>query len=103
MAKAAKSKNPPIEAKLNAILALLALWMGAWLISVWAFFLRTAPEVGLSNLQMALGWQGVAGLLAFAIAGIGFGLPEGHGVRRMSTVPLGMTIAVGLLSLTGLF
>jgi len=92
-----RAEKPGTEAKLNAIMVLLALWMGAWGISVWAILLRRSGEIGLSNLQLALGWQAVAGLLAFAIWGIGLGLRRGHGVRRLSLAPLAIALVVGAL------
>ena len=89
-----KGSERAVERRINAILWLLAVWMGAWGVSLWAFFLRTAPVPGIGNLEVALGWQGIAGLLAIAVFGIGFGLPDGHGVRRVAAVPLGMALFV---------
>ena len=99
----ARRTKPDIEGRLNGILFLLALWMGAFGISFWAFLARQEPQIGLTNMQMALGWQGVAGLIAFAIWGIGWGLPKGHGVRRLSAVPMGMALAIAGLGIFGLF
>ena len=83
-----------IEARINLVLGLMALWMGAWLISLWAWILREEPSQGISNLQTALGWQGIAGMIAFAIWAVGFGLPSENGVKRLSAVPLGMSAFV---------
>ena len=89
-----KGSERAVERRINAILGLMAVWMGAWGVSLWAFFVRAAPVPGIGNLEVALGWQGIAGLLALAVFGIGFGLPERHGVRRVSAVPLGMALFV---------
>lgn len=83
------------------ILVLMALWMGAMAISLWAFFLRDAPPIGLDNLQLGLGWQGVGGLLAFTIWGLSYGLPVGHGVRRVAFLPLGIALGVAGLAIFG--
>jgi len=96
-------KNGVNETRINVILVLLALWMGAWLISLWAFFLRSAPEPGLGNLEMAAGWQGVAAMLAVAIFGVGFALPKTNGIRRVSAVPLGMSLFMAVLAAFGVF
>ena len=66
--------------------------------TVWAWLLRTEPDPGLSNVRMSLGWQAIAGLLAFAIWGVGWGLPKSNGIRRMSSVPLVMARFVAVLA-----
>ena len=91
-----REKKPSVEGRLNAILALLTLWMGAWVISLWAWLLRNPPQIGLGNTEMALGWQAIAGLFAFAIWAIGYGLPRDHGVRHLSAIPIGMSLFVGI-------
>ncbi len=97
----AKPANQPIEARINAILVLLAMWMGAWVIVVWANYWRAAPETGMTNPYLSLGWQGIAAILAFSIWGVGFGLPRGNGIRRMSAAPLAISFGIGLLVLAG--
>lgn len=99
----AKARKDVSEFRVNVILVLFALWMGGWLISLWAFFLRVAPQPGLANLEMAAGWQGVTAMIAVAIFGTGYGLPKDNGIRRVSAVPLGMALFVAVLAIFGLF
>ena len=100
---ARRAKEQISEARINAILVLFAAWMGACLISAWSWFMRTAPEPGLSNGDMAMGWLGVAGILAFAVWALGFGLPKTNGIRKTSPVPLILTLIVVILALAGVF
>ncbi|MDH5798134.1 MAG: hypothetical protein OEZ19_06180 [Paracoccaceae bacterium] len=91
------------ERRLLILTALMALWMGAWGLSLWAWLIRMPSETGLPNDMLALGWQGIAALLAFMILGIGFGLPGGHGARRMSAVPSLLALLVAGLAYAGIF
>jgi len=91
------------ERRINAILVLLAGWMGACLVSAWAWFVREPQLPGLSNGQTALGWQGVAGMLGFAVWAIGLGLPKDNGIRKMSPVALILTLLVVVLAGAGAF
>ena len=43
---------------------------------------------GLNKPAVYLGWQGVAGMLALGVFGVGLGWPKGSGVRRLASVPL---------------
>lgn len=47
-----------------------------------------------------LGWQGVAGMLAVAVFGVGRGWPKGSAVRGLATVPLVIAV-LHLLALGG--
>lgn len=80
------------------LMGLLALWVAAWGYSL--VFLATdfAGGEGISNGLTRtggfFGWQGVAGMLAFACWGIGWSFPKGSGIRRISAVPLGLAAAL---------
>lgn len=79
----------------------LALWLVAWGYSV-VFVISADPTGdgftrGLNRISGFLGWQGVAGMLAFAVWGVGLGFPKSSGIRRISAVPLGMALALILL------
>lgn len=43
---------------------------------------------GLNKPAVYLGWQGVAGMIAVAVFGLGLAWPRGSGVRRIASVPL---------------
>ena len=82
-------------------MVLLALWCAAWVYSV-VFLMNTDPTGdgftrGVNRITGFLGWQGVAGMLAFAVWGVGLGFPKGSGIRRTSAVPLGTALALILL------
>ena len=82
-------------------MALLALWCAAWAYSI-VFLINVEPigdgfTRGLNRVSGCLGWQGVAGMLAFAVWGVGLGFPKRSGIRRISAVPLGMALALILL------
>ena len=86
------------------LLILCALWV---LVFAYAFvgLLRAPLTGGLpdgGNRPMVyLGWQGIAGMLAVAIFGVGRGWPRGSSVRGMTTVPLVIAILL-LVALGGL-
>ncbi len=86
------------ERRSMILMGLLALWVAAWGYSV--FVLATAPAPagetvrGLNRASGFLGWQGVAGMIAFACWGIGWSFPKKSGIRRISAVPLGMALAL---------
>ncbi|MEE9387564.1 MAG: hypothetical protein V3U96_03055 [Paracoccaceae bacterium] len=86
------------QAKTLLLMVLLALWLAVYAYSV-LFLLNPPGKViadgpGLSPMTGFLGWQGVAGMFAFACWGIGWSFPKGAGVRRVSGVPLGLAVAL---------
>lgn len=89
----AKAHDNRIETRVNVILLLLTGWMGAGVISIWAMVLRKEPTPGIGNTDMAIGWQAIGAILGFAVWGIALGLPKTNGIRRMSLVPLGLSLA----------
>ncbi|MGB5560523.1 MAG: hypothetical protein WBN04_21215 [Paracoccaceae bacterium] len=97
------SDNPQ-DGKALALMVLLALWAAAWGYSLVPLFQDPTGDGftrGLNRLRGFLGWQGIAGMIALALWGIGRGFPRRSGIRRISGVPLGMAFAL-LLVLVGL-
>lgn len=43
---------------------------------------------GMNKPAVYLGWQGLAGMLALAVYGIGLGWPKGSAVRSLAALPL---------------
>ncbi len=86
-----------VERRLLALMVLLVLWLAAGIVSVMVL-LRSQPlGPGLSPMQGFLGWQGVAGMLAFGCWGIGMGFPRGAPVRRVAAIPLAVALALVLV------
>ncbi len=89
------------EARTLLLMAVLALWLTVYGYSI--VVLMTTASVadgsgrGLSRITVFLGWQGVAGILAFGCWGIGWSFPKGSGVRRVSGVPLGLALTLILV------
>jgi len=92
------------ETRKLLLMALLALWVAAFGYSI--IFAATTPTSGdgftrgMNRITGFLGWQGVAGTLAFACWGVGWSFERGLGIRRISTVPLGMALLV-ILAIIG--
>lgn len=89
------------QSRMFLLMVMFALWLGASAYSV-VFLIDTDPAGdgftrGLNRITGFLGWQGVAGMLAFAVWGVGLGFPKGSGIRRTSAVPLGIALALILL------
>lgn len=81
---------------------LAALWLLAFLYAFVAFW-TTPPEGegfvrGMNKPIVYLGWQGVAGMLALALWGVGRGWAKGSSARRLTSVPL----ALALLHVVGI-
>ncbi len=86
-----------------ALMLLLALWLGAYGYSV-VVLLSAPPRPGTVALASRstsgfLGWQGVAGMLAFGCWGIGWGFEKGSDLRRISAVPIVLAAALVLVLL----
>lgn len=79
---------------------LLTLLSAVWALAfVYAFaaFWTTVPTGegfvrGTNRVVSYLGWQGIAGMLAVAIWGIGRGWPPGASTRRLSAVPIALAL-----------
>ena len=94
------------ERRLWILMGLLALWLAAYGYSIVVLLGADQPAdsavQGLSRWAGFLGWQGVAGITAMAIWGVGRGLTKRTGIRRISSVPLGMALALVILVLVWL-
>lgn len=91
------------DARTFMLMVLLAFWAAAWGYSLVPLLSAGAGDDqtgGLVRLGGFLGWQGIAGMFALALWGLGRGFPKRSGVRRISLVPLGMALAL-LLALIG--
>ncbi len=89
------------ERRTMVLMALMALWLAAYGYSI-IHLITTAPigsgfTRGLNRFTGFLGWQGVAGMLAFGCWGIGWSFPKGSGIRRASAVPLVLALALVLV------
>lgn len=87
--------NGPGQPSDGARLALSVLYAGWVLVFAYAFvaYARAPYEAagfpdGLNKPRVYLGWQGIAGMLALAVFGVGRIWPRGSGVRGLSAVPL---------------
>ena len=90
------------DARRFALMALLALWVAAWGYSLVPLFAGVdSGEALLASARVTafLGWQGIAGMIALALWGIGRGFPKRSGTRRISALPLGMALALLLVLL----
>ena len=85
------------------MMVLIALWAAAWGYSLVAVFADPTGDGfsrGLNRVKGFLGWQGIAGMIALALWGVGREFDRNSGLRRISGVPLGMALAL-LLALGG--
>ncbi len=91
------------EFRVLALMVLLAAWLAAYGYSIVHLLgsgaTPAAPVPGLGPLSGFAGWQGVAGMIAFACWGIGHSLPAGSGVRRVSGVPLALALVLVLVGI----
>jgi len=80
------------------LMLLLAVWLLAYGISIRALLIT--PDIAAATLPTFkrgvgfLGWQGVAGMVAFGCWGIGRSYPRSSGIRQVSAVPLAMAAAL---------
>jgi hypothetical protein len=91
------------DAKRLILMGCLALWAIAW---GWSFaaFVMTEPTGdsftrGMNRVTTFLGWQMAAALPGFAAWVLGRDWPKGSGVRRLSRVPVQLTL--GLAAVLG--
>ncbi len=75
-------------------------WLLAWAASV-AVFWALEPTGdgfarGLNRVMAFLGWQAIAAMLAPVVWGIGRAWPKGSAVRRLSRVPMGLAVLLGI-------
>ncbi len=94
---------PADDTRRLALMALLALWVAAWGLSVMQLLAEPTGDGftrGMNRMSGFLGWQGVAGMIALSLWGVGRGFAKPSGIRRVSAVPLGLTLVL-LLALAG--
>ncbi|MEL6642932.1 MAG: hypothetical protein AAFQ79_03285 [Pseudomonadota bacterium] len=84
------------DGRVLVLMFLFALWLLAF---GYSFVAYTTTEAtgdgfvrGVNRVGAFFGWQGVAGLLAIAIWGVGRRWPKGSPVRRMSLIPIGLAL-----------
>ncbi len=93
--------NSKEDSRALLLMGLLALWLAAYGYSV--VVLVTTQPVPAATIPEAkrmvgfLGWQGVAGMVAFACWGVGWSFPRGSGIRRVAAVPIVMALALVLV------
>ncbi len=82
------------------LMGLLVLWLAAYGYSV-VVLVTTRPlpaaVPGSGPMVGFLGWQGIAGMVAFACWGVGRSFPRGSGIRRVAAVPIVMALALVLV------
>ena len=86
------------ERRTLLLMALMALWLATYGFSV-LLLVTTKPAASaalpdMNRIVGFLGWQGIAGMIAFACWGVGWSFPKGAGIRRISAVPLVMALAL---------
>ena len=87
------------ERRMWMMMALLALWLAVYGYSIMSLWNAGQMTGGASRFAAFLGWQGAAGILAFAVWGVGRGFPKRTGIRHISSAPLGLALAMALLVL----
>lgn len=84
--------SEPSDTKRFLLIALGAIWLMAFVYAFVAY--ATAPYEaagfpdGLNKPAVYLGWQGIAGIAAVAIYGVGLAWERGSGARRLSRLPI---------------
>jgi len=87
--------------RMLALMVMLALWLATFGYSV-SILLSGDPAAdvftgGLSRASKFLGWQGVAGVVAVAVWGVGRGFPRVSGIRRITGIPIGIALTLGMV------
>ena len=82
----------PNDGRRLILTILFAAWLMAFLYAFFSFA-TLAPTGdgfgrGLNRVTSYLGWQGIAGAIAFAVFGVSRAWPKGSGVRSLGSVPL---------------
>lgn len=87
--------DEPSDSRRFGLTLLVAIWAMAFVYAFVAAAMAEPPDGGslaLGRARAYLGWQGLAGLLAIAVLGVGRRWPKGSSVRRLSLVPLAIAI-----------
>ena len=102
--EAGRGETAGADRRVGALMALMALWLAAYGYSVLLLLGLVAggateplPEARRS--AGFLGWQGIAGMLAFGCWGLGRGFAPGRGIRRVAAVPLLLALALAVVLL----
>ncbi|MBT8408003.1 MAG: hypothetical protein KJN93_00070 [Alphaproteobacteria bacterium] len=79
--------------------AICAAWVLAFMASFLAQGRSARNDFGplSERLELWMGWQGIAGILAFAIWGLGRQWPKGSSMRKITAAPL---VLAGLMAFT---
>ena len=84
------------------VICLFAAWFLTFGYSFVAFWTTPAEGEGfvrgMNRPLVYLGWQGIAGMIAVALWGVGRGWPKGASTRQLTAVPL----VLGLLQVAGI-
>ena len=86
------------DVRILLLMVLLAAWAVVYGYSIY-FLLTVSPQGdgvtrGLNRISGFLGWQGLAGIIAFACWGIGWAFARSSSIRRISAVPMAMALAL---------
>ncbi|MDD9920941.1 MAG: hypothetical protein OXQ92_01480 [Boseongicola sp.] len=88
------------ERRILLLTILLAAWAMAFAYA-FVFYATTAPTGdgflrGANRINGYFGWQGVAGMIAVAVYGVGKSWPKGTAVRNISILPFALAILHGI-------
>ncbi|NNE87292.1 MAG: hypothetical protein HKN27_04390 [Silicimonas sp.] len=97
----------PGDGRRFLLIALGAVWLMAFVYAFVAY--AHAPREaagfpdGLNKPAVYLGWQGIAGIAALAIYGVGLAWEKGSAARRLSKLPILLAFLQGMAILAILF
>lgn len=74
---------------------LFAAWSAAFVFAFYGYVVNT-DEAGRDPVRVFLGWQGVAGVISFAIFGVSRQWPKRSGVRKLAVGPMIIAVLVAL-------
>ena len=74
-------------------------WAGSFSVFAWLEPTGDGFMRGMNRVMAFFGWQGIAAMLSFAVWGLGRNWPPRHSIRRLSLIPVGLALLLGLLVL----
>lgn len=92
----------PSDGRRLLLIVLGAGWLMSFLYAFFAFASVSSDASVATRSEAYLGWQGVAGVMAVAIFGVGLAWERGSPTRKLSIAPLMLAFLQGL-SVTGFF